>query len=486
MMTSALALVALLAPVAQDPPSPATVTWEDLAAVSATGDAIVARLGRLAVPTDHAKPDGPQLELAFAVYPSTAAQPGAPIYFLVGGPGASATEFALEFTTQPLFDLRAYGDVIALDQRGTGRSRPSIADAPSFAFELPLDAPSTRASLAEAHAAAALACVRHWAAEGVDPSAFTTAQSAEDLERVRRALGHDRIVLYGVSYGTHLGLEYLRRHGAHVERALLSRVEGPDDTYKLPSNALAALEAIHARVAADPRFRATMPDFLGALRTLSAALAEQPVRASVPQRGGAPLEVVLGPHDLQLVVASTLGDSRGQAFLPALVEAATRGDFAALGHFARGERGGEVSNAMGILMDCASGASAERRARSAREAVDPRFVVGPALDAPYLLEVSRMLAGPDVGEALRAPFVCRKPVLFVSGALDARTPPANVAALGKRFPRSSHIVYTNTAHDTRELEFADACAPLHTFLRGEPVASGTIELPPLPLMAPRP
>jgi len=483
-MNASIAFVVALA-ITQSTPAPQTIEYEALEVVAAAGDAFTARLGRFEVPEDHARPDGPKFTLAFAHYPSTAPEPGPPIYFLVGGPGASATEFALEFTTQELFDLRAHGDVIALDQRGTGLSEPNIADQPSFSFALPLDAPSTREALAQAHASAALACIEHWRDEAVEAHVFTTVQSADDLEMLRRALGHEKIVLYGVSYGTHLGVEYLRRHGAHVERALLSRVEGPDDTYKLPSNGYAVLEALAARVAKDATYADALPDLVGTLRELSARLEREPVTAHVPQRSGEPLAIVLGPHDLQLVVASTLGDSRGQAFLPALLEAAGRGDFAVLGHFALGERSGEVANAMGLLMDAASSASAARFERIDREARDTHFVIGDALNAPYLREASRAIDEPSVNAALCAPFECDVPVLFVSGALDGRTPPTNAQALRSRFPRSAHLVFTNTAHDTRELEFAAATAPLHAFLRGEPATDATIELAPLPLVPPR-
>lgn len=469
----------------QSTPAADVVTWEPIEVVAAMGEAFTARLGRFEVPADHAHPERSKFTLAFAHYPSTAAEPGPPIYFLVGGPGASATEFALEFTTKKLFDLRAYGDVVALDQRGTGLSQPNIADAPTFRFELPPDLPSTRESLARAHGHAARDCLDHWRERGVDLRAFTTVQSADDVEALRRALGHERIVLYGVSYGTHLGIEYLRRHGAHVERALLSRVEGPDDTYKLPSGGFAVLEALAARVAADATYRELLPDLVGTLRRLSAQLTMAPVKTLVPQRGGEPQEVVLGPHDLQLVVASTLGSSRGLAFLPAIVEAAARGDFSVLGHFALGERSGEVSNAMGLLMDSASSASETRFERIEREARDANLVIADALNAPYLRRASGATEPSSVNAELCAPFVCDVPVLFVSGALDGRTPPANAEALRARFRRATHIVFTNTSHDARELEDPLAAAPLHTFLRGESVSDATFELGSLPLVPPR-
>ena len=50
------------------------------------------------------------------------------------------------------------------------------------------------------------------ASSGVSPSGYTTVQSADDLEDLRRALGARKIDLWGISYGTHLAMAAMRRH----------------------------------------------------------------------------------------------------------------------------------------------------------------------------------------------------------------------------------------------------------------------------------
>src|SRR5262249_6797590 len=56
---------------------------------------------------------------------------------------------------------------------------------------------------------------------------YTTALAVADLEAVRRALGYDRINLYGVSYGTRVAQQYLRRHAATVRALILDGVVPP-------------------------------------------------------------------------------------------------------------------------------------------------------------------------------------------------------------------------------------------------------------------
>src|SRR5262245_9809561 len=84
------------------------------------GDKLNAELGRLVVPENRTKPESRPIQLVFVRFKSTAENPGLPIVYLAGGPGGSGIEIA-RGARYPVFDaMRAVGDVIALDQRGTG------------------------------------------------------------------------------------------------------------------------------------------------------------------------------------------------------------------------------------------------------------------------------------------------------------------------------------------------------------------------------
>ena len=103
-----------------------------------------------------------------------------------------------------------------------------------------------------------------WAAEGVDPLAYNTNESADDIDALRRALGAEKIRLWGTSYGTHLAFATIRRHERQIERAGLLGVEGPDHTLKLPTQIQAALEEV-ARLCTAAK---------GDFRTLAASMRE--------------------------------------------------------------------------------------------------------------------------------------------------------------------------------------------------------------------
>lgn len=471
-------LTLLLASLASSPSTLGAneIRYEPYAVERDGGRILQGRIGRLAVPEDRARPEGPKIELAFARFSTTSPSPSAPIVYLVGGPGPSGIEHGVERADGRLFRLLDHADVILLDQRGTGRSRPNLEEGPSFEYELPLDRPATRADYVAAWTAAARRCAAYWSERGVDLGAFDTRASAADVEDLRRALQLDRIQLWGESYGTHLGLAVLRAHPEHVERAVFLRVEGPDDTLKLPSTIQRHFEELGRLAAADPGAAELMPDLVKTVGELLGRMAAEPVAADA-LLDGKKARVVMGPWDLQHWLASRLGFAYEFRDVPRHVSSFAQGDWTLLAAHAVKERRGTIGSAMALAMDCASSASAARRERIAREAADPRNLLGDAANAPYP-EVCAAFGEVALEAAFRAPFRCDVPVLFVSGALDARTPPENVAILAPHFTKHAHVLVTSAGHET--IEFLDESfrGLVADFLQGRHVTSRTIELPP--------
>ena len=77
-------------------------------------------------------------------------------------------------------------------------------------------------------------CATELRGKGIDLSAYNTEASADDLDDLRRALGAEKISLFGFSYGTHLALAAVRRHPERIDRVILAGTEGPDHSQKLP------------------------------------------------------------------------------------------------------------------------------------------------------------------------------------------------------------------------------------------------------------
>ncbi|MEM8712195.1 MAG: alpha/beta hydrolase, partial [Planctomycetota bacterium] len=294
-----------------------------------------------------------------------------------------------------------------------------------------------------------------------------------DVESLRVALGLDKITLWGGSYGSHLALAYLRNHSDHVERAVLTKVEGPDHTFKLPSSVQSALDKVSALAAEDDALKAAMPSLTDAIRTLAKRLEKEPVTVKVETEDG-DVEIVVGAFDLRREIAGALGGIRSLAEVPAQVHAMLEGDFSELGAAALQSRRSEVWSMMTVMMDCASGASAERWKRIAREAANPANLTGDTINAPFGPLVREAAGDVALPAAFREPIQSDAKVLFVTGSLDARTPPSNLDDIAPGFPNHVHIAVTGVTHDSFEMLSPDYQRVLRAFLNGEEVKSQTI------------
>jgi pimeloyl-ACP methyl ester carboxylesterase len=432
-----------------------------------------AEMGRIVVPADREDPGGGQIELAFVRLASTAEAPGPPIVFLAGGPGVPGIVMGQVPPYRTLFErLRGIGDVILLDQRGSGRSAPSLdcpADSP-----LPPDV-----LLDEERALAALlppleACATRLRASGTEPADYTTAASADDIEDLRRALGAQRVSLLAFSYGTELALAFARRHGEGLDRLVLASVRPPWSVVKITSTydrVIAALSRLAARDTA-----AGIADFEGALRRSLDRLDREPVDLTVTDRKtGAPVTLRVGKLGLQSILQGALADGRRLPGAVAMVAAFDRGEQELLRREVEGlynSLAGGIGM-MGVAMNCSAGASPERRAMAAAESRTALLGGAPNL---MLASAACAIAGdPDLGPDYREPVTSGRPALFLSGSLDPNAPPEQAEEALAGFPNAVHVVVENGSHETLP---ADEVQDLIVdFLAGEDVVGRAVTLP---------
>jgi prolyl oligopeptidase len=437
---------------------------------------VAAELGDLAVPESRRSPSGRTVRLAFVRFPSTAAKPGPPIVFLAGGPGGSGIE-AAKGPLYPLFQaLRAAGDVIALDQRGTGLSRPELPC--REAWLLPYDRPAVEADVLREATAHSLACAAALKSTGLDLDAYNAQESADDLEDLRRALGVPKISLWGTSYGSQLALTAVRRHEAGIDRVVLAGVLGPDQTLRSPREVTAQIAEIGRLVQADPEMKAAVPDLPALIKKVLDRLDREPVTARVDDPiGKAPVEIRLGRFDLQWLTAERIGSRDGIRNLPALYLAMDRGDFSALAQFAFRNRKGWLGSALPYVTQCAAGTSDERLARLRAEEADAMLGAVPNLPFPGICDGWGVA---PLAPELRAPVVSAVPALLISGTLDVRTPLADAEEVRHGLSRSVHLILEGAGHGNDLLLSSPEILPaILSFLRGEAVPSRRIALPPL-------
>ena len=429
--------------------------------------------GVIEVPMSRSSPRSGSITLRFVRFPATGPRPGPPIVYLAGGPGGSGIEGLRGNRAEFFQSLREFGDVIGFDQRGTGDSGPEARTCPrSIAF--PLDRPGEPHSWIDLLRASVAACVDSLRALGTDADGFTTAESADDLEALRRALGAERLALVGSSYGTHLALAMARRHPESVDRMVLAGVEGPDHTLKLPSNVQANLERLSSVIRRDATYGALLSDPLATLDSLLRGLEREPARVTILPG----IDVTVGRWDLQAFLTEGMGSLDELGRLPARILTMSRGDFTELARWAYDRRRPGPVQLMSIAMDCASYASSRRLERVRREAQET--LLGATIDYP-LPGICEVRGLPRLDEEFRGPLERSIPVLFISGTLDGRTPLSNAEEIAAGFPEGRHLVLENVSHGadllTASVKIRDV---VHAFLAGDELPAATrIELPPL-------
>jgi pimeloyl-ACP methyl ester carboxylesterase len=437
-----------------------------------------AEKGWLTVPESRKRPGGRTIKLAVVRFKATGKNPGPPIVYLAGGPGASGIQDSRDSRFAIFQALREFGDVIAFDQRGTGESEPNMQCSDTPLRSLPLDRPVGEKEYLAAWSAQVRHCAETMRRRGIDLAAFNTEENADDVDDLRRALGAEKISMWGISYGTQLGLATIRRHGPHVHRAILAGLEGLDQTEKLPNQQQAMLETIDALVRKDPD--SGVPDLTGLMRTVLSRLDKEPAFVSYPDPlTGQTYRVGLSKFDLQAATAELLTGPDFFSSLPSLYTRLAAGDWLPLALQVVPQRTGHLpATAMPFAIECASGATAARRKKIAAEA--KTTLLGDAINFPFP-SICAEWKVPELSDAFRRPVVSEIPVLFISGTLDGRTPPENAEEILRGFKNGVHLVLENTGHgDVLYLASPKILEAMQAFLRGQPLPEPRIAALPVP------
>ncbi|WP_405056622.1 alpha/beta hydrolase [Kribbella sp. NBC_01505] len=183
-----------------------------------------AQCGDLKVPLDYTRPNGPKITLAMSRIKATGARIGA-LVINNGGPGSPSLTAALD-RPDVMGTVGTRYDLIGLDPRAIGRSTPIDCKLPFAGW--PWAGGTTQTSFrqsAEIQADVANRCARE---AGAMLPYITTRNTARDLDRVRIALGEQKISYLGYSYGTYLGAVYLQMFPGRTDRVVLDGPVDPD------------------------------------------------------------------------------------------------------------------------------------------------------------------------------------------------------------------------------------------------------------------
>jgi pimeloyl-ACP methyl ester carboxylesterase len=381
---------------------------------------------------------------------------------LSGGPGQSAVSSASSFAISLDPALRRYR-LAVLDQRGTGKS--GVLSCPNLQRLRSLD-PYTPQAVAN--------CANRI---GPRRAFYTTADTVLDIDALRQALGADKIALMGISYGTHVALQYARAFPEHVDRLILDSIVGPDgpdafllDTYRNMPRVLAEQCAHGAcrNATKDP-----VADVGALVRRINAG---GPLRGDYYDASGRRRTTQYStPDELSFLLISGDLNPFLQAALPAAMSAARRGDTAPLMRLRRiGQGGPTAEEDLSVGLNAATGcedvtlpyprdAPVADRAVAAQQALAaiPPTDYDP-FDGQTVLRTSYVddcLAWP--GDAIRAPFtgpLPDVPALLLGGRLDTRTPLENARATAQELPHATIVALKGSGHDALDSDITGCTA----------------------------
>jgi len=402
--------------------------------------------GAFRVPAVRGGTTGDSLTLRLVRFRSTATRPGAPIVFLAGGPGDAATRAFGGMPMEFLNELRAIADVIALDQRGTGRSEP-LRPLCAPGASLPLDQPANPTQMLALLRARVAECFARADAATFHVNGLTTAESADDLEALRKALGVPHVSVLAGSYGTHLALATTMRHPTLIDRMVLAGVEGPDHTVKDP----ARVDHVLSVIAAERR-----TSLVQDIRTLVERLVREPARVDAPDGR----TIVVGEWDLRRWVAESLDAVPEIEAMLAAIPRMLDGEFRVLAQWAAVYRAPRPLNVMNLAMDCASYASRERLTHIAVAA--PHATLGDVMSFP-LATICDTPGLPRLPDGFRAAVSSRVSALLIAGTWDGRTPPRNAEEVARGMPNAELMVIPGASHSL--MGHPDAMKRMLTFFK---------------------
>ena len=276
--------------------------------------------------------------------------------------------------------------------------------------------------------------------KNVDLTSYTTAEAAEDIDAVRRALHYERIDVWALSYGTRLAQVYMKRHPDRLRRSVLVGFVPLDyRTLFHAANAQRVLDLLFFKCQADVRCGSTYPhlreDWNAVLRSLTEGRA---VANGVA--------IVRGPF--AEAVRALMGTAAGQRELPSMIHAAAAGDYAPfLARFPKDSS--NIAEGLYLSIACSEGVS--RIAKSDLEPTTADTFVGD-------YRVQQELAACAQWPAIAPPTAFYDPpgsplsILILGGEMDHVAPPDWGREFCDRISGCDYLFVPDLGHGPFDLE----------------------------------
>ena len=423
----------------------------------------IASCGYVTLPQDYDEPTGGRVNIFYTRIQSENPQPQPdPLVYLVGGPGSSGTRLLSSSFRAYLQAFAAERDIVVIDQRGTGYSKPPL-DCDEARFRRDEILQSRHQDHAELMLDVLQQCHRRLSRNGIQFDTFHSENSARDIVNVLLALGYERWNLVGVSYGSRLALAMMRVHPQYIRSVILDSVYPPQadiylDTYYHGERALKVLfEACSASASCHARY----PDLENVFYDLYHRLNATPLMTRYTPPRYKTLDIEISGYRLYDWVFSWLYSVNAIQAIPYLIHELAEGraqDAVRMG-VAYEAQLTALSLGMHYTVQCQEEyISSAARNYAGIIAAYPhlsgylRYPVEGADTLQRLCGLWQAEARPDIANS---PVESDIPTLLLSGDFDPITPPAYADLAARTLSTSYSFVWPQVGHGVLR---SDACA----------------------------
>jgi pimeloyl-ACP methyl ester carboxylesterase len=407
--------------------------------------------GYVQVPEQYDSPNGPQIELAVAIFRATGNNPAEPLFFLQGGPGGSTIDTYTSYLgIGRLAKLQEAHDLVLFDQRGTLYSRP-VLHCSEF-WQLTTDTIEERLTRSDANMrynAALAECRSRLAAEGINLGAYDSLENADDVDAVRAALGYDTINIYGVSYGSLLALHVMRQHPGMLRSVMIDAIV-PTQTNFIPAIAQSqqrAFSEFFAACTADAACDRAYPNLEQTFFDLVARLNKEPARIALTDSDtGTTYNAVVDGDTLESWLFQLLYASDIIPALPAVIYQANNGNYRFFSQIMP-QIVFDQTLAYGMYNSVVCAEDADYTTSDVDlTGVRPELAEYAVEDAESLLAGCRIWDVPALDTRVDDPVTSTIPTLIMNGRFDPITPPSNGVAAAQTLSQSYNLTFGYVGH----------------------------------------
>jgi pimeloyl-ACP methyl ester carboxylesterase len=382
--------------------------------------------GYLVVREDRTLKNSPTIRLPIIILQSANPHPHPdPVLRTLGGPGASSLRMVSGRRFSPWLKDR---NVIIFEQRGTRYAQPALEcpevnAANANSAKQNLDARTARANEVQA----AKICHERLTGEGINLSAYNSAESAADIEDLRRVLKLDKINLYGVSYSARLMLNVMRDYPQGIRSVVLESTLPPQVNYDEVGvdEIVRSLNVLFRNCRTDARCAAAYPKLEEEFYATVSRLNRQPISVSVKDaKTGETNEIKLHGNDFATWLIDYLlsNDAAAIADAPLVIHRAFEGGYDAFKKYAN-DKTNPSSSSLGMRYSvwCGEEMAFENRRKIAAQSFRyPRLKGYEVMALPDICRVWKVRPARAIENR---PVKSDVPTLILTAEYDAYTPP---------------------------------------------------------------